>query len=708
MSMTSTWRAPNRHNDPLSRAAECLGVSWQWLCRQREDAPADADVWHLRHHWRVMKSDLLAQLLAGDYRLSPMQVIKSGTESKAIWGARDALVLKWVALQIAPLLPLHERCEHVKGQGGGAVSIARLSSALQQGGHPWVLRTDVKGYYANIDKALLLGQVDAHVHHPVLRDLVHQYVHYTVEYGGEFHTPVKGISRGCALSPLMGALHLTGMDVHFGSQEQIVYARYMDDIVILAKTRWQLRKQVRHLNRSLEEKGLRQHPDKTFIGRTVKGFDWMGAWLEPQGVTDIAPRAKANHREKVRRLYERAWRWREPKAVTRRRVSNYRWRWTIWAAAILASGQLAHATTLEAVVQGGRAGIVGSTSYVSSTLGPAPLGPSGGRNMLSVGFPAITNLPDRCVSLDFGGGAGTAIGSSGVNGYQLLGGPTAGGVLLVDGTGSWSRRTQTGITVQGQVVYTAGAWRDTWTPIAAFRDNPRGMLASDPNGLLFNYLTCPSPVHVVINDPTLDTTYARSSSLHVRFLIDAPNGGLSPGSYHLAGPLYHLDKDTSVAGSLSRELLSNINITVANYSCSLNLDKNTLPLHYQGGVAPLAATVTCNDGTPTSSVPYNAVLTALAVGGSTSGASGRELHPPGSPGTLNVQGQWYHNDGTFLNCDQANSDPVYFDGRDGPTVLTLQPGQTNMSKTQHLLFKSCGTAPPGTYTAQATIAIVGR
>ncbi|WP_416282323.1 reverse transcriptase domain-containing protein, partial [Providencia alcalifaciens] len=121
----------------------------------------------------------------------------------------------------------------------------------------------MKGYYANIDKTQLLNQVYRHIPHTVLRDLINQYVHYTVENGGVFHTPEKGIGRGCSLSPLMGALYLHEIDEHFGREMQtgrLYYARYMDDIVVLTHSRWQLRKHVRKLNQLLAEKQLRQHP----------------------------------------------------------------------------------------------------------------------------------------------------------------------------------------------------------------------------------------------------------------------------------------------------------------------------------------------------------------------------------------------------------------------------------------------------------------
>jgi hypothetical protein len=50
----------------------------------------------------------------------------------------------------------------------------------------------------------------------------------------------KGISRGCALSPVIAAYYLTGLDEQMASDNRSFYIRYMDDIIVLAKTHWQL------------------------------------------------------------------------------------------------------------------------------------------------------------------------------------------------------------------------------------------------------------------------------------------------------------------------------------------------------------------------------------------------------------------------------------------------------------------------------------
>lgn len=191
---------------------------------------------------------------------------------------------------------------------------------------------DIKGYYANIDKPRLLNQLQKHITDPALLALLIQYVYYSIDLGGVFHTPTKGIPRGCALSPLMGAFHLTKMDAYF-AQKRLHYVRYMDDFVLLTQTRGQLRKAVRQLNQWFTAFGFRQHPDKTFIGRVAKGFDWMGAWLTDKGITGVAPRALENHRNRCRQLYEQTSRLSAKDQADR--VSQYRLRWSQWVRCIL-------------------------------------------------------------------------------------------------------------------------------------------------------------------------------------------------------------------------------------------------------------------------------------------------------------------------------------------------------------------------------------
>ena len=274
------------------------------------------------------------RVVLGQYRLSPMLGIGSGHERLAVWCAQDALVLKWVSLQVAATLPTHVRCVHLKGRGGAPASVGEVGKTLRRGQYPFVYRTDIRGYYRHIRKQAVVSLVERYLDDPVLIGLIRQYVYYSVEAGGEFYSPPTGICRGCSLSPLIGASLLHHVDQYFGAQDNLFYCRYMDDFVVLASGRWPLRRAVKALHRYFALDGFEAHPDKTQLGRIEDGFEWLGVWFtsaEPA----IGVRALNNHRERRLRLYEQARASGQSKEEAEARVRAYEARWQQWAARML-------------------------------------------------------------------------------------------------------------------------------------------------------------------------------------------------------------------------------------------------------------------------------------------------------------------------------------------------------------------------------------
>ncbi|QLK63802.1 transposase (plasmid) [Enterobacteriaceae bacterium Kacie_13] len=284
---------------------EAWTEAYNWLCKQRRKAPPNSDVWHLRFHWQRDGEAFRSKVERGEYRLKPMRIVsRLADEPIAMWDADDALVLKWVTLQVQNKLPVHPCCHHVKGYGV-KYSHRQVIAALDSGEYHFMYRTDIKGYYRHIRKDQLKELIRVWIRDLILRDLIFQYIEYSVEQGGEIHTPTSGICRGCSLSPRIGAALLYHIDSGFAGKEELFYIRYMDDFLILSKTRWGLRRAIKRLYFYLDQGGFDLHPDKTQMGKLVKGFDWLGLWFSPEGITR-SPRSIKNHLERCRRLYEQA------------------------------------------------------------------------------------------------------------------------------------------------------------------------------------------------------------------------------------------------------------------------------------------------------------------------------------------------------------------------------------------------------------------
>jgi hypothetical protein len=239
--------------------------------------------------------------LAGTYQVGLLRraTLQNGEEVD-LWAARDAVVMKALALVLPAHLPFSTRCTHLKGHGGLQYAVRAVVAALPQ--QRFVLKTDVRSYYASIDHQLLLDRLAVHIADQQVLNLIGQSLRRCAAWGGLSWDHRQGIALGSSLSPILGAFFLTELDdalEHLG----LCSVRYMDDIVVLAPTRWKLRKAVKVINHVLASLPLAKHPDKTFIGRIARGFDFLGYHCSPDGLR-VAITTVANCVVRIRQLYE--------------------------------------------------------------------------------------------------------------------------------------------------------------------------------------------------------------------------------------------------------------------------------------------------------------------------------------------------------------------------------------------------------------------
>jgi hypothetical protein len=113
-------------NDFLASDA-VLDRAYAWLCRQRRRWPDAADIWSFRRDWAVEKVRLQQELSTGCFRFGIQErVTRTNGDAIDLWSARDALVLKALALVLGDHLSISRRCVHVKGHGGAKVFSANV------------------------------------------------------------------------------------------------------------------------------------------------------------------------------------------------------------------------------------------------------------------------------------------------------------------------------------------------------------------------------------------------------------------------------------------------------------------------------------------------------------------------------------------------------------------------------------------------------
>lgn len=309
--------------DLLSLIAEdqTIDRAYSWLCQARKDYSSNSDVWNFRRHWGKVKPKLQKMLKEGTYEFGPLQQHRFQDKMVTLWSSQDALVLRAMASVLGDKIrPQLSHVYHVKGQGGIGGALAYVRQNLKE--HTYVLKTDIKQYYESITHKVLLTHLEELVPDERVMMLVKKALLRTETYGGLYWDVREGIPMGSALSPLLGAVALHVWDKAM-EKLGVIHARYMDDLIVLTTTRHALKRSVRVTHKILEALKLRLHPDKTFIGKISRGFDYLGCYIEPKGARlstacTLKAATKAHQlyeqtrdEERVRRYWKRFLRWGE-------------------------------------------------------------------------------------------------------------------------------------------------------------------------------------------------------------------------------------------------------------------------------------------------------------------------------------------------------------------------------------------------------------
>jgi hypothetical protein len=180
------------------------------------------------------------------------------------------------------MLPASPRCTHVKGHSGVKSAQRQVQAGLAT--NRFVLRTDVKSYYASIDHVLLMDRLAQFIRDRTIHNLCRQYLKRTA----------------CSLSPRFGALFLGGLDTRM-AKSGLCYVRFMDDILVLAPARSKLRGAVRAVNAVLA--ALRKASGQNIHRQDREGLDFL-SYRFGERVLELAEATIERFVEQATRLFD--------------------------------------------------------------------------------------------------------------------------------------------------------------------------------------------------------------------------------------------------------------------------------------------------------------------------------------------------------------------------------------------------------------------
>jgi len=173
----------------------------------------------------------------------------------------------------------------------------------------WAYKVDISNYFNSINVDTLLKQLEYILADDTrLFNLIKNIL--TLDkaiYKDKIIEEKRGAMAGTALSAFFANIYLKDLDNYF-SQNNILYARYSDDIIVFAETKEKLDTYRLHITNHIKNMELLINPDKEEVFEPNNGWTFLGFEYKDKKI-DISSVTLKKLKDKIRRKARALYRW---------------------------------------------------------------------------------------------------------------------------------------------------------------------------------------------------------------------------------------------------------------------------------------------------------------------------------------------------------------------------------------------------------------
>ncbi len=249
---------------------ENLLSAWNIVKRKNGASGIDGvDVKKFSKETRDNLESIRNQLVKQEYSFLPVREYsfekKSGKKRYiTIYTVKDRIVQRAMLNILDPIVDpmLSENCLAYR-KGKGIKNAIKLIRRFWKMGFHFFLKADIENYFDSIPRRQL-----------ILR-LIERYLQYGIKREHRVLKPVKGLSQGGILSPLLANVYLKDFDFLFESVNN-QYIRYSDDLLLASKNSNQLKKTILKVRGSLKLLGLKIKDSSVTIYQPGETLSYLG------------------------------------------------------------------------------------------------------------------------------------------------------------------------------------------------------------------------------------------------------------------------------------------------------------------------------------------------------------------------------------------------------------------------------------------------
>lgn len=169
-------------------------------------------------------------------------------------------------------------------------------------------KVDIQNYFNSIPVEQLLEELESDIDDKELFEFIKNILlNNKVQLNGSIIEEPKGIMAGVPISSFLANYYLRELDEYF-YKNNIIYARYADDVIVFADNIELLKLYQRVIKTFLSKKGLLVNKDKEFFYNPGEKFEFLG-FSYCDGIIDISGNSFKKIKGKIRRTARGLRRW---------------------------------------------------------------------------------------------------------------------------------------------------------------------------------------------------------------------------------------------------------------------------------------------------------------------------------------------------------------------------------------------------------------